>query len=200
MPGDPAPKAATPARQAADSPHSPTPWWCDPARPPQPYADALGQQPGETTDQWEARLERTVRAAQGRLPGQPNWQAARAPIAKRTGATPHKKALKAICRALRARWGDRISLTVRNVALVTLDAGKESERRVMLGRKGEGDIQWVYQGRTGWLEVKVGNDRQRPSQERFEARVTGAGATYDIVGTPDEGVRAVAFACGELML
>lgn len=52
--------------------------------------------------------------------------------------------------------------------------------------KGTADINCTVNGKTIWIEIKYGKDRQSEDQKRFEAEQTKAGAEYWIVRGFDE--------------
>lgn len=161
-----------------------------------------------------------TRVARAQLPGQCNhsaWlaiQEAAVEASKPKQETPHKKLVKATRKLLRSTFPG-CSCIVRNVSLVTFDAGKETERTVRYGANGEGDIDFVTQGRAFEFEAKClaiqdgkpwrrapGSraDIQSPAQEKRQRWCARAGIEYRVINEPEDAVRAVRETLGLLAL
>lgn len=99
---------------------------------------------------------------------------------------------------------DRLRLSLPPVAAATLIHVPNGEARSArtgallkrLGtRPGAADLHFVWQGRSHWIEVKVGDPAlgiaktyQSPTQREFEADVTAAGAAYGVARSSDDAL------------
>lgn len=99
---------------------------------------------------------------------------------------------------------DRLRFALPTVAAATLIHVPNGEARSArtgallkrLGtRPGAADLHFIWQGRSHWIEVKVGDPAlgipktyQSPTQRAFEADVTAAGAAYGVARSSDEAL------------
>ena len=67
----------------------------------------------------------------------------------------------------------------------------ETGRLVKVGLPGASDLVACINGRFYGIEVKVGRDRQRLAQKKFQAAVERAGGKYVLARFPSPGVEAL---------
>lgn len=64
-------------------------------------------------------------------------------------------------------------------------------RRMMIGIKGEPDIQGLIDGLWIGVEVKTEIGKQSPDQKRFQAAIIRAGGIYIVARSPEEAVSEI---------
>lgn len=86
-----------------------------------------------------------------------------------------------LCRLEASRLGGML-LPMTNGLFWPVERGKPAAngRPVRIGRTGAADLIGTINGRAVACEVKVGRDRQRPDQKRFQAAWEAAGGVYVI--------------------
>ncbi len=107
--------------------------------------------------------------------------------------TPHSLLRAATREQIRtlAYLGSRPLIQPQFTGYATLDTGAGKIKRYKVGNPGQSDDLVVFFGHAIGLEYKVGADRQRPTQVRWQQLFERAGGLYVIVRRPKDGVDAL---------
>lgn len=75
----------------------------------------------------------------------------------------------------------------------------DNDRVVKVGLPGVSDVLACYRGRMVAIEIKVGRDRQRPEQQRFQTAIEENGGLYVLARFTDseDGVETLKRALGD---
>ena len=76
------------------------------------------------------------------------------------------------------------------------DALEALQRPIKFGVEGQADVSGIIRTPSGIgavlaIEVKAGDDRQRPAQEAFEKMILAHGGCYVLAGSCDEAIRGI---------